>query len=213
MDEAFIQNLSIEPVGPPHVSSGDGGLRSVDELFRDISKLRYSDHASELNGIREVSLHTPLRKPGKTEFVRVHSDPAMMLTTTVFIDPDERETYLIAPSMRDVLFDLARVAILYLGITRQGVVFIWPLPLPADTGRPTAWFETARSAVELAKTRWIRMSSDLALGAYRVYQAEGQLSDPVWPDKTLGEFLSVAFKDRIIDKEDHPVVRRLRGLV
>ena len=55
--------------------------------------------------------------------------------------------------------------------------------------------------------------ADKSLGGYRVLQAEGRLSEPEWPaNKTLGELLEIAFGDRIIMAEDHPVVRRLRGL-
>jgi hypothetical protein len=51
------------------------------------------------------------------------------------------------------------------------------------------------------------------LGGYRVRQAEGKLSEPEWPtDKTFGDLLAIAFADRIIMSEDHPVVRALRGL-
>jgi hypothetical protein len=53
----------------------------------------------------------------------------------------------------------------------------------------------------------------MALSAYRIVVAEGTLPDPVWPDLTLSEILAIAFKDRIIDHADHPVLRRLRGAV
>jgi len=72
--------------------------------------------------------------------------------------------------------------------------------------------ETARQAAELAKTRWVRLAADMGLGGYRIYQAEGDLSEPEWPDKPLAEILQIAFRDRIVDSENHPVVRRLRGL-
>jgi hypothetical protein len=91
-------------------------------------------------------------------------------------------------------------------------VFIWPLALPSEGGRRSDWHETAREAAERAKKAWVRLSADMSLGAYRIYQAEGALSDPTWPEKSLNELLEIAFKDRIIDREDHPVVRRLRGL-
>jgi hypothetical protein len=59
---------------------------------------------------------------------------------------------------------------------------------------------------------WVRLAADMSLGAYRIYQAEGQLSEPLWPEKTLPELLKLGFKDRIIDSAEHPVVKRLRGL-
>ena len=89
---------------------------------------------------------------------------------------------------------------------------MWPVALPDEGGRRNAWAETAREACELAKTAWVRLAADMSLGAYRIYEAEGQLSGPVWPDKPFPELLKLAFKDRIIDSGDHPVVKRLRGL-
>ena len=72
--------------------------------------------------------------------------------------------------------------------------------------------ETAREAAELAKTKWVRLAADMGLGGYRIYQAEGELSEPEWPDKPLTEIMQIAFRDRIVDTENHPVVRRLAGV-
>jgi hypothetical protein len=56
------------------------------------------------------------------------------------------------------------------------------------------------------------MQADLALGAYRIYKAEGVLPDPVWPRNTLAELLEIAFRERVISDADHPLIRKLRGL-
>jgi hypothetical protein len=138
----------------------------------------------------------------------------MTLTTMVFDDKDERQTFLVAPSMWGALAGEGRPATLFSAITRQGVSLIWPLLLPADGGggATSAWYESAREAVEAAKKAWIRMRADMSLGAYRLWEAQGELPEPVWPDKPMGELLKIAFGGRVIDSEDHPVVRRLRGL-
>ena len=86
------------------------------------------------------------------------------------------------------------------------------ISLPDEGGRRNAWAEAAREAAETGKQKWVRMVADMALGAYRIYLAEGDLPDPLWPAKTLAELLKLAFKGRIVDSIDHPVVRRLRGL-
>jgi stearoyl-CoA 9-desaturase NADPH oxidoreductase len=36
---------------------------------------------------------------------------------------------------------------------------------------------------------------------------------PVWPDVSFQEILQTAFRDRIVDRADHPLVQRLRGIV
>jgi hypothetical protein len=178
-------------------------------LFTDLAALRL-DSTDSTAGAVEILSHVPVRKPTRIEFFRVH--PEYALDTTVFTDKEERESYFVAPAMRSALVGEARPVILVPAITRQNALFIWPVPLPSEDGRRNAWTETAQEAMAQAKEYWVRIMPDMSLGAYRIYRAEGQLSDPVWPDKTFEEILEIAFRARAIDSLDHPVVRRLRGL-
>ena len=180
-------------------------------IFSDLSALRLSQDAIG-GAAREILSHVPVRKPNKHDFFRVHPSPEMSLATAIFDDKDEREVFFVEPSMREALLGETKPVLLVPFITRQGVVGIWPIALPGDGGRRNEWHETARDAAERGKTHWTRLAADMSLGAYRIYQAEGELSDPVWPDRTLSELLEIAFRDRIISTEDHPVIRRLRGL-
>jgi hypothetical protein len=52
----------------------------------------------------------------------------------------------------------------------------------------------------------------MSLGAYEMFEAEGVMADPKWPDLPFMELLRIAFRDRMIDRVDHPVIKRLRGL-
>ena len=53
----------------------------------------------------------------------------------------------------------------------------------------------------------------MSLGAYEMVEATGQLSEPEWADVPFREILKVAFRDRIVDRTDHPVLQRRLGLV
>jgi hypothetical protein len=53
----------------------------------------------------------------------------------------------------------------------------------------------------------------MSLGAYEVFVATASIPDPTWPELPFAEILRIAFQDRIIDKPDHAVVKRLRGAV
>src|SRR5690242_5298341 len=181
-------------------------------VFQNLDALRLSADNMALLGVREVLSHVPVRKPTRTEFVRVNPDPGLTLATAVFADKEERETYLVPPAMQTELIGELKPVLLSTAINRQGVTFLWPVPLPDESGRRSAWSETAREAAELAKTDWVRIAADMQLGAYRLYKAEGELSDPVWPAKTLSELLEIAFTGRVIDSPNHPVLKRLRGL-
>jgi hypothetical protein len=185
---------------------------STGSVFDNLEAIRLSPDAAATAGTQEVLRHVPVRKPNRTEFVRVHPDANMHLATGVFMDREERETFFVLPELRAELAGELKPVLLVTAISRQGVVILWPVPLPDEGGRRNAWAETTREACELAKTAWVRLAADMSLGAYRIYQAEAQLSGPVWPDKTLPELLKLAFRDRIIDSADHPVIKRLRGL-
>ena len=57
------------------------------------------------------------------------------------------------------------------------------------------------------------MAADMSLGAYRIWEARGDLPEPEWPEQSLRDLLSIAFKGRYIDSLDHPVLKHLRGEV
>jgi hypothetical protein len=181
-------------------------------IFADLAALRLAPDSATLVGSREVLSHVPVRKPNRHDYFRVHSDPEMSLVTAIFLDKEENESFFVAPEMRDALLGEIRPVILLTVITRQGVVMIWPMRIPVEGARRDAWAESSAEAAELAKKKWIRMPADLGLGGYRIYEARGELSEPIWPDKTLQQLLEIGFRDRVIDSEDHPVVRKLRGM-
>ncbi len=182
------------------------------DVFANIDALRLSP-ADAAGGMHEVLTHVPLQRPGRQEFFRAHPDPDWHLATSILFDEENfgRDAYIVVPEMRGELLGDARPVLLSSVITRQGVFKFWPLKLPIDDGRPSPWYESAREALERSKTHWTCLKPDLALGAYRVLQAVGEIPDPVWPDRPVNELLELAFRDRLIDSVDHPFVRRLRG--
>jgi hypothetical protein len=61
--------------------------------------------------------------------------------------------------------------------------------------------------------KWVRVTSSMSLGAYEIFEASGDLPEPVWPDYAFEEILKIAFQDRIVDRADHPLVQRLLGIM
>ena len=45
----------------------------------------------------------------------------------------------------------------------------------------------------------------------RYSKAESAIPDPIWPDLSFEKIYRIAFKDRLINSADHPVIKRLRG--
>jgi hypothetical protein len=195
-------------------TNGSGASRTGDaaDIFADLSALRLTPDEAGQIGSEEVLAHVSVRKPTINEFVRVNPDPAMSLATSIFVDP-EREVYFVAPGTRNVLVAGVKAMLLLATVNQRGAFFIWPVALGDGTGRRNAWHETAREAAELAKREWIKLVSDMPSGQYRVYRAKGALPAPVFPEKSLEELLRIAFRGRVIDNENHPVVRQALGLI
>jgi hypothetical protein len=181
-------------------------------IFDDLDALAVAPNEAA-GAMQEVLTHVPLQRPGRQVFFRTNPDPSWSLTTSIVFDEEGfgRDAYLVLPQMRGELLGEVRTTLVSAIMTRQGVFQLWPLKLPLDDGHPNAWYESAREALELSRTRWVCMRPDLSLGAYRVLCAIGDLPDPVWPDRPFRELLDIAFRGRIIDSSDHPLVRRLRG--
>jgi len=157
----------------------------------------------------------PVRKPGHTEFFRVHPDPAFVVDSWILehVDGLDRTTYWVDRQLHlELRTELRRVR-LFTCMTKRRVVLLWPAKLPvADAGNSgRAWHQSALEAAEEAKNLWVKLEGDKDLGAYRYVKARGDLGEPQWPEKTFKELIQIAFKDKLIDTLDHPVIRDLYG--
>jgi hypothetical protein len=179
----------------------------------DPEALRLSQDFAALADVKPILATVPVRKPNKQDYVRVHPSEAYQLTTALLELKDERENYLVAPDLRHELFGELVPVTIFTAITRQGVVFLWSCRLPDETGRSNPWHDSALEAAERAKNKWTRIAADMSLGAYRIWEASGELPEPEWPEQSLRDLLAIAFKGRYIDTHDHAVLKRLRGEV
>ena len=177
----------------------------------DLESLRVSQDFVKDSGVKKLLTTVPVRKPNRQDFVRVHHDSSYVLDTMLLNLKEERETYLVAPSFRDEIPQELTHTRLALATNRQKVLFLWQLRLPGSSGKTDAWSMSALEAYEEAKKNWVRVSANMSLGAYDIYEALGNLSDPEWPDESMDEIVRIAFRNSFIDSYDHPVLRRLRG--
>ncbi len=186
-------------------------LRStLDSLF-DIESLRISpDYAATL-GATKLLATVPCRKPNPQAFIRVRPEGEFRLATAVIEIKEDREIYLLAPALREVVSHVWQLKMFYTAITRQGTLFLWPVRMPGSDGRLDTWNQSAHTAAEHATHAWTRVQSNRQLGGYDIFQAAGGIPEPEWPDKTMQELVKLAFKNHIIDSLDHPVLQALDG--
>jgi hypothetical protein len=179
----------------------------------DPASLRLTQDAAAGLGVKKALLSVPVRKPDKSWWLRVHPDAAYHLTTAVIELKEERETYLVSPALWPTLATEATFSprALFLAVNRQNVVFLWPIRLPGPDGKVDEWSRSCMEAAGMAQRGWVRVTANMALCAYDVFQAVAAIAEPIWPEMTLAQLLRIAFKDRFIEDMAHPVLRRLRG--
>jgi hypothetical protein len=178
----------------------------------DLSKLRLDQSFVESAGVRKLLTTIPVRKPNPQDFIRVHPAPEYRAALAIIELKDDREIYLVPPAIAIDLPGEYAMTTIYTAINRQGVTFLWPVRLPAPDGRINEWNRSAAEAAELAMRRWVRVKANHSLGAYEMFEAASTIPDPEWPELPFQELLRIGFRDRLIDRLDHAVVKRLRGL-
>jgi len=177
----------------------------------DPANLRLDQAFVETSGVKKLLTTVPVRKPNGQDFVRVHPDEAYRLTSAIIELKDDREVYLVLPDIARELPGECSPVVLHTGINRQAIVFLWPVKLPTPDGRINEWHRSAAEAAERAMTTWLRVKADMALGAYAMFEASSTIPDPIWPTYSFKELLKIGFRDRLVDRLDHPVIKRLRG--
>jgi hypothetical protein len=202
MTTPSLKTVSIEP---------NTSLTPAPDPF-DLDSLCQSQDFLETAGVKKLLRTVPARKPNPQDFIRVHPSPDYRRNLLCVDLRDDRECYVVRPEIASALVGEIVMKTLFTAVSRQGVVFLWPVTIPPPDGKTNEWWRSAREAAELAITRWIRVKADMHLGAYQMYEAEGQIPEPEWPDLSYQELLRISFRDRMIDRVDHAVIHRLRGL-
>jgi len=219
-DRGIFEILPIERMVPEAASNLASGANPATPLVEpasldpfDPAKLRLSQDFATSAGVKKHLTTVPVRKPSKEWFVQVHKDDNFRLQTYVIELKEEREMYLVDRSLWDNLSTEATFGprALFTAISRQDVLFIWPVRLPSSDGKLDTWNESALEAASLATGRWIRVAANMALGAYESTEATANIPAPVWPEMSFQGLLKIAFRGRFIDSMDHIVLRRLRG--
>jgi hypothetical protein len=175
----------------------------------DLDSLRLSQDFESMVDVQKALVTVPLSKPGRHDWFRVHPDHSF--PTAILDQKEQRESYVVTPQVAAAFPAEVVRKMLYLTVTRQGIVRLWPVRMPGDDGRLDPWNMAAHDAAERAKSQWVRISANMGLGAYDVHVAKADYGDPEWPTESFDEILKVAFKGRVISDPDHIVLRRLRG--
>ena len=164
--------------------------------------------------IRSEQAPAKEHKPRKDEFFRIHPSPDYVDDWWLLVVDDgmEKERYVVLPEVRPLIDGNMQAHRLFVGMNLHDAVFIWPVRLPDginDGGR--TWSESALICADQAKSMWIKIRGNRSAGAYEKQVAEGKLDEPKWPAKSFTDLVSEAYKGKVVDRPDHPVIRKLSG--
>jgi hypothetical protein len=184
----------------------------------DFNKLKLPSTFEQGITTKKLVTTIPVRKPKSgLEFFRIRPEldwtfPAYLLD----LKEGEEEKYMVIPELLEEVFSTGKLkpVKIYTGITFTGqVFFLSDIPLPDPDGKDNEYNRSRRLAYDLATTKWVKIQANMSLGAYDVIEAKSQLPEPVWPEEptSMINALEIAFKDKLIDSYDHPVLKRLRG--
>ena len=153
-------------------------------------------------------------RPSNITFFRTPTD-ALLYRVFNILEFDSgggsKRQYIVAPDLCGLpeLKDRTSRKQLVPYITLDGALGLWPISARDDDN---SWVKSAFKIVLEAQTRWVAAISSRTNGAYRVLPAETPHPEPVWPLRTIAEWLNLAFPaERQIVDRDHPVVVKLRG--
>jgi hypothetical protein len=146
----------------------------------NLASLRLSQDFASAVGVRKIVTTVPVRKPSREWFIRCHCDPAYRLQTAVLELKEDREVYLVSPSLWPELASEPTFSpqLLITAVNRQGTLFLWPIRLPGADGKIDDWSRSAMDAAREAESRWTRVTANMSLQAYDITVAPGQVAEP-----------------------------------
>jgi len=180
----------------------------------DLQSLRLPANYGASLGVKKLLTNVPVGKPGRGQFFRTHKAEDMTFDAMLLEQKESGEKYVVTPNVAQAISELVRPVRLHAAIDRQNNVFLIRVPLPDETGTRNPWHESLAQAVELAKSKWVRIDANRQVGAYDVSIAQSEkLPEPEWPAHDIDALVRVAFRGKIITDLDHPVVQSLLGRV
>ena len=177
----------------------------------DIQSLRLPQNFGQTLGVKKLLTNVPVGKPPPAMFFQVHPGLDMEFKTLVYPDKAAGETYAVHPDLGDLFGTMAKAVVLHLAVDRRGNPRLIPVVLPNDAGFRNPWHDSLSQAISAAKGQWVRITANRTAGVYDIFAAKEQLAPAEWPEQTMDQLVRIAFRGKVIDTLDHPVILGLEG--
>jgi hypothetical protein len=176
--------------------------------FADPSSLWVSQDYGQQLPTQKLITTIAVTKPSSQVFFRCHPDNDFHREFNLLHFEEDRETYLVVPSLSILLERHVKQKRLYFCMTKGGSLCLWPVS--TNTGQ-NIWIDSAHQIAKEAQRSWVQLVSNKDLGGYVAAVPETQWPDPQWPDLELSDILEKSFRGRFIDNPEHEVVLKLQG--
>jgi hypothetical protein len=213
MSKADLKPLETSSTPTSETASAPADTSSAPDPF-NLKDLALPQSFLQSGGSKKLLTTVPVRKPHSQEWVRVHPAPEYRFDMLACELKEDRELFLVRPNMAAELEGEMKMVTLFTTISRQKVLFLWPVVIPPPDGRkPLDWWVSMREAAETAMQYWVRVKANQSLGAYETHLANDQNVKPAWDDLLpFLDLLRIATKGgRLVETRDHPLLDRLRG--
>jgi hypothetical protein len=177
----------------------------------DPARLTVSLDYAGAGAVKKLLTVIPVRKPGTQDWFRTHPAIEYRWNVCCIEMADEREFFIVVPEVQDALAGFTTTVTLFATMTTTRTLTLWPVKRPGPDGRENTAHKSASAAAERAITHWTRIQWNNHVKAYDQFETAGKIPDPEWPEISMRELVRIAFRDRLIEDLNHPVVRQLLG--
>jgi hypothetical protein len=157
------------------------------------------------------------RFSGQT-FVRTHREFRMRHVHVLKLRDDPPsghkggETFFVAPPMVKVLSDFITKTELFVLISRQRAIRVWPIAMDLGDGKWNQAHKSATRAIEQAITKWLQIDWIGGDRGYVAREARATYPEPEWyQNVTFPDILRLAFDGAKIQDIGHPIAKELFG--
>lgn len=176
------------------------------------------EYEADGNAVKKARLNLKVGKPTPEDYFMIKAGPEFTVDVMLHEDKESRDninrTYLVDPEVVPYLWDrnACKSARIFYGITSTGKIFLSDVGLPKPGQTLNAFNSTRLSAYEIAKNEFIAIVAGDA--GYDVKYPMGKFPDPIWPEEytSIEPLIDLAYKDRVIETLEHPIVKRILGI-
>lgn len=176
------------------------------------------EYEADSNAVKQVRMSIKVGKPSPEEYIMVKDGPEFTVDVMLYEDKESKDsnnrTYLVAPEVVPVLWDrnACKPARIFCLITTTDKILLSDVGLAKPGQALNVYNSTRLKAYEIAKERPIAIVAGDS--GYEVKYPLSTLPKPSWPEEytSIEPLMELAYKDRVIETTEHPIVKRILGI-